>query len=91
MSEKRTPVTVSASGLVGVPGQGYGGYTVTTVTATAALQIRDGSSTGQVLDSIPAGTAVGTTKSLNVALKATNGVYFFLNGGTGAVVLHMEG
>lgn len=90
MAEMRTPVSVAATGAVGVPGCGYGGYTVTTATATAAILVRNGAA-GTIIDSIPASTAAGSTKALTVALKCPNGVYFDLNGGTGTVVLHIQG
>lgn len=90
MSGMRTPVSRNATGAVGVPGGGYGGYTVTAATATAAILIRDGAA-GTIIDSIPASTAAGTTKALDCALKCTQGVYFDLNGGTGTVVIHLEG
>lgn len=92
---KVTPsVTLTASGLVGANNAVYHGYTVTTVTATGAINIRRGSVSGQIIDVIPASTAVGSTKSLNKGLAVGGdmpGIYVEFNGGaTGGVVIHFE-
>jgi hypothetical protein len=60
----------------------YRGYTVTVATALAAIQILDATSAGAgvVIDVIPAGTAVGTTKERNTTL--TTGL--FVDYGVGA-------
>lgn len=69
----------------------YFGYTVTVVTATAAIFIRDGvDNTGTIIDVIPAATAAGATKSLAQGLALTNGLFVDFNGGTGTLVVHLE-
>lgn len=82
----------SASGLVGGASSSsvYYGYTVTVVTATAAINIRKGTSTGTIIDVIPAATAAGATKSLAHGIQCEGGIYFDINGATGTVVVHYE-
>lgn len=64
----------------------YHGYTVTTAVATAAILIRKGTSaSGQIVDSIPSGTAAGATKYLTDGISCDGGLFFDLNGGTGTV------
>lgn len=85
--------TLTASGSVGgESGPVYYGYTVTTTTATGAINIRRGSVSGQVIDVIPATTAAGTTKQLPNGLAVTGGPIFveFNGGATGAIVVHYE-
>lgn len=83
---------MTASGLVGGASSSsvYYGYTVTVATATAAINIRKGSVSGQIIDVIPATTAAGSTKSLAHGLQCEGGVYFDINGATGSVVVHYE-
>lgn len=71
----------------------YYGYIVTTVTATAALQIRDASAAaaGTVIDTIPTATAIGTAKVFPHPIQCEAGIVFDLNGGTGGVTLLYEG
>lgn len=94
MSEKVYPSpTLTASGLVGQNNAVYYGYTVTTVTATAAINIRRGSVSGQIIDVIPSGTAAGTTKHLANGMAVGGdqaGIFVDFNGATGAVVIHYE-
>jgi hypothetical protein len=82
---KSTPFT--ASGQVAHGSEVvYHGYTVTTATATAAILIRKGTSaSGQIVDSIPASTAAGTTKYLSDGISCEGGLYFDINGATGTV------
>lgn len=69
----------------------YHGYIVTTATATAAILIRKGTSaSGQIVDSIPASTAAGSTKYLSDGISCEDGLYFDLNGGTGTVNVLFE-
>jgi hypothetical protein len=87
--------TLTASGLVAGPNppsssQVYYGYTITTVTATAAINIRRGTVSGQIIDIIPSGTAAGATKSLAHGLQAEGGIYVDFNGASGGVVVHYE-
>ncbi len=64
----------------------YHGYIVTTAVATAAILIRKGTSTsGQIVDSIPASTAVGSFHYFSDGISCEGGLYFDLNGGTGTV------
>lgn len=93
MADKVYPSsTLTASGLIGANNAVYHGYTVTTVTATGVINIRRGSVSGQIIDVIPIGTAVGATKSLNAGLAVggdMNGIFVEFNGGaTGGVVIH---
>ncbi len=92
MADKCYPSsTLTASGLVGSNNAVYHGYTITTVTATAAINIRRGSVSGQIIDVIPSGTAAGATKSLNAGLEVgggSAGIFVDFNGATGGVVIH---
>lgn len=89
---KITPsASLTASGLVGQGNAVYHGYTVTVVTATAAINIRRGSVSGQIIDVIPSGTAAGSTKHLDHGLAVgPDGIYVDFNGATGTVVLHYQ-
>lgn len=71
----------------------YYGYTVNTVTATAAIQIRDATAAGagQVIDTIPIGTAAGVTKTFPFPIRCSIGLVADFNGGTGAITLLYEG
>lgn len=84
--------TMTASGLVGGASSSsvYYGYTVTVVTATAAINIRRGSVSGQIIDVIPSATAAGATKHLAHGLQCEGGIYFDINGASGSVVIHYE-
>jgi hypothetical protein len=71
----------------------YYGYTVTAVTATAAITVYDNASaaSGTVIDIIPATTAAGTSKSFAAPIPCTNGVYAQFGTATGTVLfLHGE-
>lgn len=84
--------TMTASGLIGGASSSsvYYGYTVTVVTATAAINIRKGSVSGQIIDILPTATAAGATKSLAHGLQCEGGIFFDINGATGSVVVHYE-
>lgn len=86
-------VSVSASTVAARGLAKYYGYIVTTVTATAALQIRDATAAagGTVIDTIATGTAIGTAKLLPHPIICSTGLVFDLNGGTGGVTLLYEG
>ncbi len=76
---------MSASGQVKSGIAAYHGYIVTTVTATAAINIRDGGSSGTIVDVIPSGTAAGASKTYMNPVAINGPLYFDLNGATGAV------
>lgn len=80
---------LTASAAVGQDQAVYHGYTVTVVTATAAIYIRDGGASGKIIDVIPSATAAGQTKSLSYGI-ATNSLYVDFNGGTGTLVVHYQ-
>ena len=84
---KSKSLPFSATGIVATGSvAAYHGYTVTTVTATAAILIRKGNtSSGQILDLIPAATAAGATKYFSEGISSAGGIFFDLNGGTGTV------
>lgn len=91
MSEKvMASASLTASARVGLENAVYHGYTVTVVTATAAINIRKGSLTGQIVDVIPAATAVGSTKTLNKGLAMDGGLFVDFNGASGTLVVHYE-
>lgn len=82
----------AASGSVCTGLSKYYGYIVSVVTATATILVRDGTdATGVIVDSIPAATAVGGTKSLVHPIQCTKGIFFDLNGATGTVQVLYEG
>lgn len=82
--------SLTASAQVGQENAVYHGYTVTAVTATAAINIRKGSSTGQIVDVIPAATAAGTTKAYNNGIAMDGGLFVDFNGATGTLVINYE-
>ncbi len=71
----------------------YYGAIVTTATATAAVQVRDSvaAAAGNVIDTFPAASAVGTRSPLSHPIECTTGLTFDLNGGTGTLVVMYEG
>jgi hypothetical protein len=81
---------LTASAQVGQANAVYYGYTVTVVTATAAMNIRKGASNGQIIDVIPSGTAAGATKDYSLGIQCDGGLFFDLNGATGTVVIRYE-
>lgn len=87
MQKVNASPSFTASGALGLNNAVYYGYTVTVVTATAAIFIRNGGASGQIIDVIPVATAAGATKSLSNGL-ATSSLYVDFNGGTGTLVLH---
>ena len=91
MMAKCKSLPFSATGQVAYGSESvYHGYTVTTATATAAILIRKTGASGQIVDSIPASTAAGTTKYLSDGISCDGGIYFDLNGGTGTVNVLFE-
>lgn len=87
---KSTPF--SATGIVANGSEvTYHGYTVTAATATATILIRKGTSaSGQIVDAIPATTAIGSTKTFTDGISCEGGLFFDLNGATGTVNVHYE-
>jgi hypothetical protein len=90
MSKCYPSPSLAASGAVGGRNSVYHGYTITVVTATAAINIRDGSVSGQIIDVIPAATAVGTTKYLADGVTIDDGIFVDFNGASGTVVVLYE-
>jgi hypothetical protein len=82
--------SLTASAQVGQSNAVYYGYTVTVVTATAAILIRKKSTTGQIIDVIPAATAAGTSKDRSLGIACDTGLFVDFNGGTGTVVILYE-
>ena len=87
--------TLTASGSVGGPNppsssQVYHGYIVTTVTATAAINIRKGTVSGQIIDIIPSGTAAGAKFSYAHGPQCEGGIFVDFNGASGGVVILYE-
>lgn len=83
---------MTVSGLVGGASSSslYYGYNCTVVTATAAINIRRGSVSGQIIDVIPIGTAAGNTKGTPHGLQCEGGIFVDFNGGTGTLVIRYE-
>lgn len=82
---------MTATGQIGLENSVYYGYTVTVVTATAAINIRKTSTTGQIIDVIPSGTAAGVSKLYGEpGVAADGGLFIDFNGGTGTVVVLYE-
>ena len=86
MAERKTAATADAV-IADTPGYYYG-YTVTTVTATAAILLYDNATTnsGTVVDVIPIGTAAGTSKIFAEPIRLNNGLYAKFATGTGTVL-----
>ena len=80
---------LTASALVRERTSVYHGYTVTVVTATGVINIRDGTSaSGTIVDVIPVGTAAGASKSPSFGRAMTNGIFVeFAGGATGTVII----
>lgn len=71
----------------------YRGFTVTTATAVAAIDIRDGTSAGggTVIDTIPAATAAGTRVEKVIGVGCDSGLYAdYAAGATGTIIVHFE-
>lgn len=86
-------LSTTASAVVARGKAKYYGYIVTTVTAAAALQIRDATAVagGTVIDTIAIATAIGVKALLPHPIQCETGLVFDLNGGTGGVTLLYEG
>lgn len=78
---KQTAASVAVKSTTAV----YGGYTVVSATATGVINIRNGTVTGEIVDVIPASTAAGTTKNMNIACPL--GLYAEFVG-TGTINVH---
>lgn len=86
----KASASLTASGQVGQENAVYYGYTVTVVTATAAIYVRKGTSTGQIIDVIPSGTAAGASKDRSLGVQMDGGLFVDFNGATGTVVVFFE-
>ena len=82
--------SLTASAQVGQENAVYYGYTVTVVTAGAAINIRKTSLTGQIIDVIPTATAAGATKDYSLGVQCDGGLFVDFNGGTGTIVVRYE-
>lgn len=77
-SQKTAGGTVKSTAAV------YGGYTIAVTTATGAINIRNGTSTGEIIDVIPVGTVAGA--KAQSAIAAPLGLYIeFVGGAAGTV------
>lgn len=76
----------TTSGVVSAQPGYYTGYVVTTALSAAAVTLYDNATTssGTIIDVIPASAAVGTKDSFNQPIRAANGLYAQF-GGTGAI------
>ena len=82
--------SLTATGQVGLENAVYYGYTVTVVTATAAIYIRQRASNGQIIDVIPSGTAAGASKDRSLGIACNGGIFVDFNGASGTVVILYE-
>lgn len=86
MAERKVSFT-NAAQLANTGVTHYWGYTVTTV-LNATVTITDSTNgTGTVIDTIPTGTAAGTTKTLTTPIKCTTGLYSTTPGTTGVLLV----
>jgi hypothetical protein len=90
MAKAIASASLTASRGVGLENAVYHGYTVTVTTATAAINVRMGSVSGQIIDVIPTGTAAGTTKYLADGVACPTGIFVDFTTGTGTVVVLFE-
>jgi hypothetical protein len=86
----KASASLTASAQVGQENAVYYGYTVTVVTAAAAINIRKGSASGQIIDVIPSATAAGASKDRSLGVQCDGGLFFDMNGATGTVVVFYE-
>lgn len=89
MPKIKASSSITADAQVGLENTVYYGYTVTVVTATAAINIRRTSDSGQIIDVIPSGTAAGATKHITNGIH-TDALFVDFNGASGTVVIHYE-
>lgn len=89
MSKVKASASLTADAQVGQENAVYFGYTVTVATATAAINIRRTSDSGQIIDVIPSGTAAGATKHLTNGIH-TDALFVDFNGASGTVVIHYQ-
>lgn len=84
------PFTASGQVILG-SSHVYHGYLVSVVTAAGPINIRMGSVSGQIVDVIPAATAVGSFRSLSHGAQMAGGIFVEFNGSaTGTVVILFE-
>lgn len=89
MTKIKASASITADAQVGQENAVYFGYTVTVVTASAAINIRRTSDAGQIIDVIPSGTAAGTSKHFANGIH-TDALFVDMNGATGTVVIHYQ-
>lgn len=84
-AELRSPV-VTASGQICANEGAYVGYLVTVVTAVGVINVRDGSVTGPIIDTLPIGTAAGAKVNLATPIRFKTTLHVeFAGGATGSV------
>ena len=67
------------------------GYDVIVVTATGAINLRDGGASGTIRMVIPAATAAGSHRNMATPMQFNDGIYAEFNGGaTGTVGFLVE-
>lgn len=78
---------MTASGPVTQPGPGarYWGFTIAVTTATAAINVRNGSATAAILDVIATGSTAANARVYGTPLDFNAGIWADFNGGTGTV------
>lgn len=93
MPKANHSAAITADALVKTGQAVYRGFTITTATATALIEIRDGIAAGGgvVIDTIPLGTAAGTRVEKTVGIVCETGLYVdYAATATGTLVLHFE-
>ena len=92
MPKANHSTAITADALVRTGRTVYRGFTVTVVTASGTIDIRDSTSAGSgtIIDTIPAATAAGTRVEKTVGLICETGLYVDYNGATGTVVVAFE-
>lgn len=92
MAKANHSAAITADALVKTGQTTYRGFTITVVTAAGTIDIRDGTSagTGVIIDTIPAGTAVGTRVEKTVGVICETGIFVDYNGATGTLVVLYE-
>jgi hypothetical protein len=84
---------ITADTLVKTGQATYRGFTITTATAGAAIDIRDATSAGSgvIIDTIAAGTAAATRYQPITGILCETGIYVdYAGGATGTLVVHYE-
>lgn len=91
MAKCMPSASLTASSAVGLNNAVYHGFIITVATATGAINIRNGSVSGQIVDVIPAGTTAGTRVVIDPGIALDDGIFVEFNGGaTGTVVVLYE-